>query len=154
MYGTAVEHHALYQYQFRGGGAVFAGHIQTESPYYQPNPPAPAPFPPASGWGDPTAFGAGPQSAWGLRVVGAPNVHVYGAGLYSFFVNNNVTCAQIGNGEACQPRVLSVENTTGFGLYSLNTVGVTNLLTVNAEDKGAYSNTTDGFVDSIALFTA
>ena len=38
LYGTAVEHHALYQYQFAHTKNIFAGQIQTETPYYQPNP--------------------------------------------------------------------------------------------------------------------
>lgn len=30
--GTAVEHHALYQYQFVNTKEIFMGHIQTETP--------------------------------------------------------------------------------------------------------------------------
>jgi glucan 1,3-beta-glucosidase len=151
MYGTAAEHHTLYQFQFNNAGPVFMGHIQTETAYYQPNPPAPAPFPPAVGWNDP-AFASGLQSGWGLRVVSSPNLYVYGAGLYSFFDNNNVTCSQEGNGESCQPRILSVEQTENFSLYTLNTVGTTYMITLDGVDKASYSDNLDGFVDSIALF--
>jgi glucan 1,3-beta-glucosidase len=38
LYGTASEHHTLYQYRFYKAQNVFAGLIQTETPYYQPNP--------------------------------------------------------------------------------------------------------------------
>lgn len=31
-YGTAVEHHSLYQYQFSSSESVVAGFIQTETP--------------------------------------------------------------------------------------------------------------------------
>lgn len=31
-YGTAVEHHSLYQYQFSGAKDIVAGFIQTETP--------------------------------------------------------------------------------------------------------------------------
>lgn len=43
-FGTSSEHHTLYQYQIASTRALFAGQIQTETAYYQPNPPAPAPF--------------------------------------------------------------------------------------------------------------
>lgn len=33
-----------YQYNFHGAANIFAGMVQTESPYFQPTPPPPAPF--------------------------------------------------------------------------------------------------------------
>ncbi len=44
LYGTASEHAVLYQYNFNKARNIFAGMLQTESPYYQPAPPPPAPF--------------------------------------------------------------------------------------------------------------
>lgn len=44
LYGTAVEHNILYQYQLSGAKNIFMGVIQTESPYFQVSPVAPAPF--------------------------------------------------------------------------------------------------------------
>lgn len=35
-YGTAVEHHSLYQYQFSSSKNVVAGFVQTETPYVVP----------------------------------------------------------------------------------------------------------------------
>ena len=57
LYGTAVEHHTLYQYQLVGASDIFMGQIQTESPYYQPNPPVPLPFPNVAQWNDPNYAG-------------------------------------------------------------------------------------------------
>lgn len=37
LVGTAVEHHAFYQYQFANTQDAFMGHIQTETAYYQPS---------------------------------------------------------------------------------------------------------------------
>jgi glucan 1,3-beta-glucosidase len=69
------------------------GFIQTETPYYQPNPSAPVPYVLNSALHDPD-FGtscAGQagncRNAWGLRVINSQNILVYGAGLYSFFDN-------------------------------------------------------------------
>ena len=85
MYGTSVEHHALYQYQFAGTKEIFAGQVQTETAYYQPKPDARDSVVAAEGaeWGDPI-FEKG-QSGWGLRVVDSQDISIYGAGLYSFF---------------------------------------------------------------------
>ena len=67
------------------------GFIQTETPYYQPNPPAPAPFSPMPALHDPyftsPCSGQSGNSAWGLRIINSQNVLIYGAGLYSFFDN-------------------------------------------------------------------
>ncbi|PMB63819.1 putative glucan endo-1,3-beta-glucosidase [Beauveria bassiana] len=44
FYGGGSEHSVLYNYLLSGAKSVFMGHIQTESPYYQPNPRPPDPF--------------------------------------------------------------------------------------------------------------
>jgi glucan 1,3-beta-glucosidase len=91
--GTAVEHHTLYQYQLYHTTDIFMGQIQTETAYYQPNPPAPIPFTPIAALNDPdfAAYCAGHSGTcadgWGLRVLDSQNIFVYGAGLYSFFSN-------------------------------------------------------------------
>ena len=56
LYGTSSEHAVYYQYNFNRARNVFAGMIQTESPYYQPTPKPPSPFTDAVGVmsGDPT----------------------------------------------------------------------------------------------------
>lgn len=84
LVGTAVEHHAKYQYQLRNAANVWAGQVQTESAYYQPNPGAGAVFPANASMGDPV-FAAAGESGWGVRVVGSTGIRVSGAGLYSFF---------------------------------------------------------------------
>lgn len=95
MVGTSVEHHDLYQYQFANTKNVFAGQIQTETAYWQPNPKAGTVFPVVSGWNDPnfasSCVGVSGVCAdgWGLRVVGSQSILIYGAGLYSFFNNYN-----------------------------------------------------------------
>jgi len=91
LYGTAVEHHQLYEYQFADTQNVVAGQIQTETAYYQPNPDAHLPFPPVAALNDPVFPGTSNISnqadGWGLRILDSSEILVYGAGLYSFFYN-------------------------------------------------------------------
>lgn len=66
---------------------------QTIRRYYQPNPNALTPFTPNTAIHDPdfasSCSGSTGNCAlgWGLRVVNSTDLHVYGAGLYSFFNN-------------------------------------------------------------------
>ncbi|KAI9642597.1 hypothetical protein NHQ30_009402 [Ciborinia camelliae] len=160
LIGTAVEHHTLYQYQFDNTRDIFAGQIQTETAYYQPNPNALYPFPALAEWNDPdfaamcgNATGGNCAEGWGLRIRDSDCVYVYGAGMYSFFNNYNVSCSNQGNGEACQARIFSLEGSnTNIGVYNLNTVGVTSMITIDGLDIGNYSDNLAGFVDHIALF--
>ncbi|TPX11053.1 uncharacterized protein E0L32_007914 [Thyridium curvatum] len=141
LVGTGVEHHALYQYQLVDTQDVWMGQIQTETPYYQPNPPAPLPFVVANAaihdpdfdadclhlpalaphgtdteTGDGTPVPAPPcRMAWGLRVLDSRRVVAFGAGLYSFFNNYNTTCCNEGGRRKCQARILWVGAGTGNG---------------------------------------
>ncbi|KAA8569809.1 hypothetical protein EYC84_002152 [Monilinia fructicola] len=160
LIGTAVEHHTFYQYQFDSTRDIFAGQIQTETAYYQPNPNAIHPFPALSKWNDPdfvTTCGNSTEGncaeGWGLRIIDSECVFVYGAGMYSFFSNYNTSCSAQGNGEACQARIFSLEgNNNNIGVYNLNTVGVTSLITIDGRDIANYTDNIAGFVDHIALF--
>ncbi|KAH9827683.1 glycoside hydrolase family 55 protein [Teratosphaeria destructans] len=157
LYGTAVEHHTLYQYQFAGAKDVFAGQIQTETPYYQPNPSAPVPFSHVASLNDPvftnTTDATIPTSdAWGLRIVNSSAINIYGAGLYSFFNNYSTSCSNQGNGETCQNRVFEITSSTGLTVYNLNTVGVHYMIEMDGDSVAYYNDNLDGFVDTIALF--
>lgn len=101
MLGTAVEHHVSYQYQFASTKNVFAGQIQTETAYYQPNPNAKQPFPIVAGFNDPNfdtscaGLSGNCAAGWGLRVINSSSVLIYGAGLYSFFSNYSTSMPHI-----------------------------------------------------------
>ncbi|KAK3695779.1 pectate lyase superfamily protein-domain-containing protein [Podospora appendiculata] len=153
LVGTAVEHHTLYQYQLVDTSDIWMGQIQTETPYYQPNPPAPGPFtsmntdlrdpdfgfdcasivygngtePVSNGTlslpGDPPC-----AMAWGLRILSSENVVVFGAGLYSFFGNYNTSCSTSERGENCQARILWVGE--DFGSASARNGTVADMSTV------------------------
>jgi hypothetical protein len=151
LVGTSVEHHQLYEYQLVGARDVFMGQIQTETAYYQPNPDASLPFASLAEYHDPV-FAEKGQSGWGLRVVDSKGVLVYGAGLYSFFDNYDVSCSQPGEGARCQARTFSVEGGSEVRVYNLNTVGTNRMVTVDGVDVVKYEDNIAGFVHGVALF--
>ncbi|KAK6334538.1 hypothetical protein TWF730_003752 [Orbilia blumenaviensis] len=175
FYGTASEHNVPYQYQLQGAKNIFMGLIQTESPYFQPNPMAPAPFLPlfnddANGFphkkrssdpinshgsytnisvesgvlerrGDeehtlgeslgsdnPRFFDCvvNPETcavSWAIRFIRSEDVHIYGAGLYSWFQNYDQGC--LGRSE-CQHNLAKIDGESkGLRLNNLITVGAT-----------------------------
>ncbi|KAF2671371.1 pectin lyase-like protein [Microthyrium microscopicum] len=157
LYGTAVEHHTIVQYNFAAASSIIGGYIQTETAYYQPNPPAPIPFTLNSAFKDP-AVGAQTNGSGVALVISADSHDIlfYGAGLYSFFSNYNVHCSDQGAGEWCQPIVFLDQGAQRLSIYGYNTVGVTNMIT--QANGGAYTNIAkysdnlDGFPDTIALY--
>ncbi|KAJ5087004.1 Pectin lyase fold/virulence factor [Penicillium alfredii] len=157
LYGTGVEHHSLYQYQFNGASSVVAGLIQTETPYYQPNPNAAnGPYPTNSGLNDPdyTSCLPGNCNSLGLRVVDSKDIVVYGAGLYSFFNDYSTTCSTFPLPENCQSEIFSVEGTTsGLVVYTLSTVGTINMIVRDGTSLAKVSDNLATYAATIAYFT-
>ncbi|KLU82128.1 hypothetical protein MAPG_01205 [Magnaporthiopsis poae ATCC 64411] len=151
LWGSGSEHHQLYQYQLARTQKIFGGQLQTETAYYQPNPDAVIPFPADARYRDPV-FAAG-ESGWGLRVVNSTDVLVYGAGLYSFFINNNNSCAAEASAFKCQSRLTSIERSR-LHMYNLNTVGVTNMVTLDGVDVVSFENQRNGFVSTVGRYTS
>ena len=90
-----------YQYNFNKASNIFAGMIQSESPYFQPTPKAPAPYDGVVGKlaGDPdyscsnsSEFG-GCDASWAVLMRGCRNIFVAGAGLYSWFSTYTQECS-------------------------------------------------------------
>ncbi|KAL1841729.1 hypothetical protein VTJ49DRAFT_6643 [Mycothermus thermophilus] len=173
LVGSSVEHFAMYQYQLVNATDVWMGQIQTETPYYQPNPVAPVPFTKrnealrdpdfeADCKDAPELPGDPPCAmAWGLRVLGSKNVVVFGAGLYSFFNNYSTTCSTVEAGENCQARILSIESGpvgddgTGNGtveIYNLNTIGSVSMITQDKTDMAIWNETRAEFASTLAVF--
>ncbi|RDW84364.1 hypothetical protein BP6252_01954 [Coleophoma cylindrospora] len=159
LVGTGAEHHTLYQYQLVNTQNIFMGFVQTETPYYQPNPSAPAPFTVSSSLNDPDfATSCAGQSgncanAWGLRIVNSKNILVYGAGLYSFFDNYKTTCSNGGGSENCQNNIFSLEGSnSNVNAYCLSTVGTTNMITENGATLALYADNVSVYPDTISLF--
>ncbi|KAM0279315.1 hypothetical protein ACHAQH_004662 [Verticillium albo-atrum] len=120
LYGTASEHCVLYQYQTVDSANIFMGMIQTESPYFQDAPRAPAPFgnaPAISKASDPTSDFCKPGErkcavSLGVRLVNSEKIYIYGAGLYSWFDNYDQAC--VGT-EDCQRRMATIEMISPVG---------------------------------------
>ncbi|KAJ5738694.1 hypothetical protein N7493_001849 [Penicillium malachiteum] len=129
LWGTASEHHQLYNYQVSSAQNVFMGLIQTETPYYQSNPTALTPFTPQpKKWNDPdfsTCTTAKCRKAWGLRVLNSSDTFIYGAGLYSFFENYAQTCL---DPEDCQENIVEVD-CSDVQIYGLTTKASVNMIT-------------------------
>jgi glucan 1,3-beta-glucosidase len=153
MYGTSSEHSQLYNYQILNAKNVYMGAIQTETPYFQGNPTALTPFTPSAAFSDPT-FGtcttASCTKAWGLRIVGSSSIHIYGAGLYSFFDNYAQTCLAT---ESCQDHMVSVENCSGeVYLWGLSTKAATTMVTIDGKEAVPQIDNRSNFCSTIALF--
>ncbi|KAK8092424.1 glucan -beta-glucosidase protein [Apiospora kogelbergensis] len=134
FYGSSSEHSVLYNYQFYNAKNVgplsesIAGHLQTESPYFQPGPVAPQPFAQAKSFaGDPSFDDCTSdlcRVSWGMRVIDSTNVTVHGAGLYSFFNEYKQNCTGTYN---CQERILEVQGSNNVAVFNLYTQGVTKI---------------------------
>lgn len=89
LYGTASEHNAFYQYQISDARNIYAGHMQTETPYYMPTTNSLGVFFPGNFSYDPTFANCDDDptctEAWALRVLHSSDVYIYGAGFYNFF---------------------------------------------------------------------
>jgi glucan 1,3-beta-glucosidase len=152
LWGTASEHHQLYNYQVSNAANVFMGLIQTETPYYQSNPTALVPYTPQDSWNDPdfsTCTTASCKKSWGLRVMNTSDLFIYGAGLYSFFENYAQTCL---NTEDCQENMVEVD-CSDVHIYGLSTKAAVNMVTSSAgESMVPEKPNTSNFCSTIALF--
>ncbi|KAH8601170.1 putative exo-beta-1,3-glucanase [Bisporella sp. PMI_857] len=148
LVGTGAEHNWLYNYNFNAAKNVFAGLLQTESPYNQGNGAvklAPAPWTAVSKYGDPDYSWCGGgdgrcRTSLGQNVNGGSNIFLYNTASWAFFDgpwdgNYQTQC----NGN-CQTNMLRVTNNPtslywyGIGTKSADTMvldGKTNPQTVN-----------------------
>ncbi|PPQ70368.1 hypothetical protein CVT24_013143 [Panaeolus cyanescens] len=148
MVGTASEHHVMYQYNLVGAKDHYMGLIQTESPYFQPNPPAPAPFVVNKAYNDPDPF-PGVASSWALNVDRSKDIVVYGAGLYSFFDKYSQDC--IGT-RSCQAQTINIDQASDIEIYSLSTVSTVSMLSLNAEGVVHDADNLNGFASTMTAW--
>ncbi|KAF9044173.1 exo-beta-1,3-glucanase [Panaeolus papilionaceus] len=150
LIGTAAEHHVIYQYNIVNAANHYMGLIQTESPYYQPNPVSPSPFSINSAFNDPTPYSGSP-SAWALHIKNSKAITIFGAGLYSFFVNYSQNCIDSRN---CQSQIATVDSaSTGINIYSLSTVATTYQLSVNGAGVINQANNLNGFASTVTSWS-
>ncbi len=150
LLGTASEHNILYNYQLSSASSVYMGLIQTETPYFQGNPDARAPFAVQAALSDPSfdsCTGSSCARAWGLRIVNSTDVFIFGAGIYSFFDNYDQTCL---DSESCQENIVSIESSKAF-IYGLNTKASTNMILIDGKSVALDSNNRNNFCATLAL---
>eukprot|EP01113_Clastostelium_recurvatum_P030472 TRINITY_DN3706_c0_g1_i2.p1 TRINITY_DN3706_c0_g1~~TRINITY_DN3706_c0_g1_i2.p1 ORF type:complete len:427 (+),score=98.35 TRINITY_DN3706_c0_g1_i2:151-1281(+) len=142
MYGTAMEHSVLYQYNFVGARNIFMGAIQTETPYYQPSTRTPFtnnglslhPTDPTFCTNDPRC-----NMAHALVLANTTDVWLYSAGLYSFFNVWDQTCLK-GSSPTCQIDMVQIKNTQRVHMYALSTYGSVFMLSSNEPYSQATMN--------------
>ncbi|KID85582.1 LysM domain protein, partial [Metarhizium majus ARSEF 297] len=111
--------------------------IQTESPYFLPDPQAPEPFTNITRFaGDPSFKDCDTSNphcaaAWGLSVISSTNVHVYRAGLYNWFQRYIQPCVDT---QDCQQRVVNIEDSGQVWIYNLYTIGTVEMIN-HGDDK-------------------
>jgi hypothetical protein len=161
LWGSASEHSVIYNYQIDGAKAVFGGFMQTETPYFQPNPLANKPFDFNSAYGDPT-FGICPdgstssddvpcKDAWGLRVVNSSGVLIYATGFYSFFNNYAQTCTPL---QACQQYMIRIQNSQ-VDMYTVTTKAAVNMILGDVVDDPIVAKPNHNvFGDTIAWYSS
>ncbi|OXA60273.1 probable glucan endo-1,3-beta-glucosidase ARB_02077 [Folsomia candida] len=155
LYGTQSEHNVFHQYQLNNARNVFMTMIQSETPYWQPGPPAPSPYTPNPTFDDPSYAHCAPGDvrcpmSYAIRARNCQNVYVYGAGMYNFFNNYDQTCL---NTEDCQSSMVDLDNNSGFHMYNINTKAAVNMVTENngrALARGA--DNINGFCQTVNAF--
>ncbi|KAI1325288.1 glycoside hydrolase family 55 protein [Xylariaceae sp. FL0255] len=161
FYGLSSEHSVLYNVGLSNAKNVYIGHVQTESPYYQPDPVAPMPFTFSKSFTNDPSFSDcltdSCKASWGLRIVGSSNITIHGkplsylnrAGLYSFYQDYNEDCLATAD---CQERILEVTGSTGVAIYNLFTVA-TSQVANGVNDSVVYGNDTQsGFTSEVSLW--
>jgi hypothetical protein len=157
LYGTQSEHNVFSQYQLVNARNVFMTMIQSETPYWQPGPPAPQPFTPNPVFGDPDYLHCAVENfrcplSYAIWARGCSNVYLYGAGMYNFFNNYDQTCL---NTEDCQSYMVSLANNSGFYMYNVNTKAAVNMVVQGNNSPRAYAaDNTNGFCRTINAFLA
>ncbi|KAF7362795.1 Exo-beta-1,3-glucanase [Mycena venus] len=150
LIGTASEHHVLYQYNLANAKSHYMGLIQTETPYFQPNPVAPAPFTVNMAFKDPTSW-SNISQAWGLYVTSSEDILVFGAALYSFYSNYDQGCLAT---VSCQSQMVSIDNDSSVHIYSLSTIGTTWQLGINQVPIINQDQNPNGFPSTVTFWSS
>ncbi|KAF5855169.1 hypothetical protein ETB97_009769 [Aspergillus alliaceus] len=156
LYGTSSEHAQMYQYQLVNAANVYMGHMQTETPYYQPSPNALSPYTPGAFLGDPTYIDCVDnlcKGAWALRIINSDDVFIYSAGFYSFFQNYDEGCI---DNENCQQSLIETNFANGLYMYNIFTKGNVEIVSPRGKLSPLLFNDTtrNGFTSEIAAWLA
>jgi glucan 1,3-beta-glucosidase len=147
LVGTASEHSQMSQYQFQGAKDIWYGAIQTETPYYQPNPAATVPFPKNDKYFDPDMSNV--SSAWAVRIIDSSSLWNYGAGTYSFFDNYSQKCV---TGENCQEHINEIESSSNINIFGLSTKASVNMISSGGKGLLKDEDNRSNFCATLAIF--
>lgn len=125
--------------------------IQTESPYFQPAPPAPTPFTAGIFANDPTFEDCTPGSSrcglsWAVRIIDSSTLYFLGAGLYSWFYDYSQDCLLT---EDCQQRGVYIEESSDIWLYNIATKAIVEMVSPMKETPTYAKDNVNGFLSSI-----
>ncbi|THG96061.1 hypothetical protein EW026_g5707 [Hermanssonia centrifuga] len=110
----------------------------------------PCAFQSSATWNDPSWANSG--SAWALNIASSSDIFIYGAGLYSFFINYSKTCK---TSVSCQKSLVLVDSdSAAIYIYSLSTIGATTMLTIDSTDVISQSDNTDGLQSTVSKWSA
>ncbi|KAK8128767.1 glucan endo-1 3-beta-glucosidase [Apiospora sp. TS-2023a] len=137
IYGSGSEHVLFYQYEMLEAKNIYLGHIQTESPYMQPNPVSPSPmekalgaFPGDPDWTDCTKKTC--EMAWGLRIIDSEGVMLHSVGLYSWFNDYNQACLV---SEDCQQKAMEVRGSKDVSLFNIFSKAIEEIGTTTSDNN-------------------
>jgi glucan 1,3-beta-glucosidase len=147
LVGTASEHSQMSQYQFQGAKDIWYGAIQTETPYYQPNPAATVPFPKNDKFFDPDMSQV--KSAWAVRIIDSESLWNYGSGTYSFFDNYNQKCVSDQN---CQEHINEIEGSSNINIFGLSTKASVNMISSGGKGLLKDEDNRSNFCATLAIF--
>ncbi|WPH01842.1 Hypothetical protein R9X50_00469600 [Acrodontium crateriforme] len=131
FWATASEHSELYNYQLANAGDIILSHMQTESPYYQPEKGIDAfAYQPGSGSfvQDPTfdeCSDSNCYSAWALRILNSSQIGIYTSGFYSFFNQHVLGC---GSQQDCQEHLIETNYVGDLFYYNILTYGAVEIV--------------------------
>lgn len=155
LWGTSVEHFALYQYSISSAKNVVMGMIQTESPYYQPLPKAPTPFDKQLGGftDDPTFADCKSDStscniSWALRIFDSSAIHVLSSGLYSWFQGHDESCS-LEDKRNCQDKMVYTEQSSDVWMFNVVTIGSSEMISPLRTTPIDAASNRNGFASSI-----
>ncbi|KAJ7582652.1 glycoside hydrolase family 55 protein [Mycena floridula] len=147
MIGTASEHFTLYQYNLVNAKDHYMGLIQTETPYFQPLADSSViPFPVNVTYKDPIFS----PSAWALTVQSSSNIHIFGAGLYSFYSAYSQDCL---NSRNCQSQIVDIDSeSTDIVISSLSTIASEYQLSRNQQGVIKQGDNVNGLVSTVSVW--
>ncbi|KAJ5639538.1 uncharacterized protein N7484_007400 [Penicillium longicatenatum] len=151
LYGTASEHSVLYQYQISNAENLVMGMLQTEAPYFQPSPKAPAPVTVGLFPNDPTFADCAESSltcavAWAVRVIDSSTIYMLGSGIYSWFSSYSQDCLDT---DHCQDRAFYIEQSSDVWIFNLVTKGIQQSISPQGETPIFSRDTKNGYTSSL-----